>query len=268
MCSKPKVLIPIFPGTNGEYELERLFHKAGADVTKIVFNTLSNSNIEDSYKELTEAVNRTHILAISSGMSAGAEPDGSAKLITIVLRHSGIKDALNNLITKRKGLVLGFGEGFKALLKTGLIQTGEIQEKEQEDVLLLKHSTNKYHCTLRAVKYNNTNSPWLTGMNNTEETVPVSGLDGIIYMNDDLYEKYIENKQVASEFIDSSVYNNPLSKSHIVESLVSKNGLVYGRMGLVDKVEKGLYINVANVDDCWIFKNAVEYVRKCIIHNA
>jgi len=250
-AKRPKVLIPIFPGSTGEYELEKQFAKVGADVNAIVFRTLTSDALESSYNELAEAINEADILAIPSGMSAGAEPDGSSKLIALILRQRDVKTAINKMISERKGLVLGTGEGFKALLKTGLIQTGLVQDEEYGDVLLTTHPTNKHHCTLKSVRIaEKGNSPWLSGMNGEIETVPVSGKETVVHLSDELLGEYLKKGQIVSQYVGE---DGPSS----VEAMVSENGLVLGRVGLVENVSKGLYANVADVEDSRIFCNAV-----------
>jgi len=253
---KPKVLIPIFPGSLSEYELEKQFKKVGAEVTVSLFRTQSAKDIEDSFNELTEAVNDTDILAIPSGMSAGAEPDGSAKLIAMILRHPGVKNSVNELVNDRKGLILGTGEGFKALLKTGLINTGSIQDEEYEDVVLAKHLTNKYHCTLKTVKIEeNTKSPWLTDMSGEIETVPVSGQDSEVHLTDELYKELLKKGQIASRYTETHE-QIPYS----IEAMTSENGLILGRTGLVENLKTGLYTNVFEAKESKIFTNAVNYI--------
>ena len=253
---RPKVLIPIFPGTLSEYELEKQFRKVGAEVKTTLFRTRSTRDIVDSYKELTEAVNGADILAIPSGMSSGAEPDGSSKLIAMVLRHPDVKNAVNDLVNKRKGLILGVGEGFKALLKTGLIQTGSVQDIECGDVILAKHSTNEYHCILKTVMIEeDMKSPWLAGMSGEIETVPVSGRDSEVHLSEFLYEEYTENGQIASQYLEAYEH-----APHSIEAMTSENGLILGRTGLVENLGKGLYTNVFNAKESRIFENAVNYI--------
>jgi len=271
----PQVLIPVFPGSNGEYELERQFRKAGAGVKTLVFRTLTAQDITDSYRELTEAVNSADILAIPSGMSASAEPDGSGKLIAMILRNPSVKEAINKLINDRKGLILGVGEGFKALLKTGLIQTGSIRDEESGEIIYAKHSFNAHHSALKSVKIVHTESPWLKDMGGEIGTVPVSGRDGAVHMSGELCHEYLDKGQIAALYLDgqypcpeealSSDKRSPVSEDKIinpcpVEAMISENGLVLGRTGLVDRLEKGLYTNVFSAADNKIFANAVNYV--------
>jgi len=252
----PQVLIPVFPGSTGEYELEKRFKEAGAEVTTVLFRTQSADDIKNSYKELTEAINKSDIFALPSGMSAGAEPDGGGKLIALILRQPDVKAAVNKMINERKGLVLGIGEGFKALLKTGLIQTGLIQEKDCGDVVLSKHSTNRYHCTLKTVKIEeDINSPWLTGMSGEDETIPISGQDSEIHLSEKLYKEYLQKGQIVSQFTGACEH-----KSHSVEAMTSENGLVLGRIGLIENLKKGLYTNVFDAKESRIFKNAIDYI--------
>jgi len=267
---KPKVLIPIFPGSTGEYELEKQFRSAGAEVYTVLFRTLTAKDIEDSYSELTAAVNNADILAIPSGMSAGAEPDGSSKLIALILRHPNVKNAVNKLINERKGLILGTGEGFKALLKTGLIQTGQVQDIECGDIFLTKHPSNNHYCSLRTVRTEESaKTPWFTDMAGELETVPVSGKDIVVHMSEKLYNEYLKKGQVATQYVgkkqgDGSSVSREQGEqgdgsSVLIEAMTSENGLVLGRTGLVENLKKGLYANVFEANESRIFKNAVDY---------
>jgi phosphoribosylformylglycinamidine synthase len=247
-----RVLIPIFPGTTGEYEMEDRFKKAGAEVTTLVFRTLTKNDIISSYAELAEAVSKTDILAIPSGMSAAAEPDGSGKLITMILRHPDVKEAVNKLVKSEKGLILGLGEGFKALLKTGLIQTGLIQDDESGDVLLTKFPFNEYHSTLKNVKMEQVSSPWLNNKSGAIETVPISAREGVVFMSRELLSKYRDKGQIASCFTDNQL---PCS----VEAMISENGRILGRLGLVERLDEGLYSNVFEATESSIFANAVRF---------
>jgi len=192
-------------------------------------------------------------------MSAGAEPDGSSKLIALILRHPNVKKAINRMINERNGLVLGIGEGFKALLKTGLIQTGQIQEKESGDIVLAKNPGNMYHCTLKPVRIKNqTKSPWLKDM--SSEIVPVSGRETNVYMSEELYKEYFKKGQIASLF--SSGQDTDGNTAFPVEAMTSENGLVLGRTGLVENLKKGLYTNVFDAKESKIFENAVSYMGR------
>ena len=250
---RPMVVIPVFPGSIGEYEMQRQFKGAGAEVCAPLFRTITASDIEDSYEKLTAAINNADILALPSGMSAGAEPDGSAKLIAIILRHPKIKDAVNKLVKDRKGLILGVGEGFKALLKTGLIQTESVQDEECADIILIKNPANKYHCSLRTVEIEHVDSPWLKGMCGKLETVPVSGREITVHMSGELYREYRNKGRIAARYIGGE-------KPASVEAMISENGLILGRTGLVENLRKGLYANVFEAEESRIFINAVSSV--------
>jgi phosphoribosylformylglycinamidine synthase len=256
-AKKPQVLIPIFPGSLSEYELEKQFRNAGAEVKTSLFRTKASIDIEDSYRELTEAIKNADILAIPSGMSAGAEPDGSSKLIAMILRHPDVKDAVNDLVNNRKGLILGIGEGFKALLKTGLIQTGSVQDNECGDVILAKNSTNMYHCTLKTIMIEeNMKSPWLTGMSGEIETIPVSGQDSEIHLSEVKYNEFLSKGQIVSKYLEAYEHT-----PHSIEAMTSANGLILGRTGLVENLKTGLYANVFEAKESKIFTNAVRYIE-------
>jgi len=255
-AKKPQVLIPVFPGSLSEYELEKQFRNAGAEVKISLFRTGSTKDIEDSYRELTEAIKNADILAIPSGMSAGAEPDGSGKLIAMILRHPDVKDAVNDLVNNRKGLILGIGEGFKALLKTGLIQTGSVQDNECGDVILAKNSTNMYLCTLKTIMIEeNMKSPWLTGMSGEIETIPVSGQDSEVHLSELKYEEFLIKGQIATRYLEAFEHT-----PHSIEAMTSANGLILGRTGLVENLKTGLYKNVFEAKESKIFTNAVRYI--------
>jgi len=255
---KPEVLIPVFPGSTGEYELERQFKNAGANVNILLFRTSTTEDIEDSYKELSAAISSADILAIPSGMSAGAEPDGSSKLIALVLRHPEVMESVNILVNRRKGLILGVGEGFKALLKTGLIQTESIVEKECGKIVLAKHPINRHDCLIKAVRIEQVKSPWFEDLNGEIEILPVSGQDSAIHMSGQLYSEYMEKGQIATRYL-GELYKGE-SYPCPIESMISKNGMVLGRTGLVENLRKGLYTNVFNAEESKIFKNAVNYI--------
>ena len=264
---KPTVLIPIFPGTNGEYELERQFQKTGAEVKTFLFCNRSACDIKESYKLLKEAINKTDILAIPSGYSAGAEPDGSAKFITLVLTEPSIKDAVNKMLNERKGLIIGLGEGFKALVKTGLIETGNVQENFEGKIQITKNPLNQYHSGLIYSKTLQDMSPWLKEMRGTVLTAPVSALEGSVNMSAEDYRIFIEKAQVVSQYVDEQgkpagdARHNPFGSRFAIEGMVSESGQVLGRMACVDRLENGLYTNVYKTSDCAIFKNAIEYFK-------
>lgn len=255
---KPKVLIPIFPGTNGEYEMERQFTKTFAEVETVLFKNQSASDIEESFELLEAAIKKADILAIPSGYSAGSEPDGSAKLITLILAKPRIRECINELLNARKGLIIGLGEGFKALVKTGLIETGNVVEDHEGKILMTKSPLNQYHSDLVNCKIVQASSPWLTGLLDTVSMVPVSALEGSVYIEREDLKVFMEKGQIVSLYTDD---RNPFGSSYAIEGMMSESGQVIGRMACVDRLEDGLYINVFKASDCAMFKNAVQYFR-------
>lgn len=250
-----KVLIPVFPGTNGEYDLERSFIKAGAKVEKIVFNTLTKELVEKSYMELKKAIERNNILAFANGALMGEELESNGKLIELILSEETIKEAVEELIKNRKGLVIGLGAGFTGLVNSGLIEFGEI--KKGSTIEIAKNEYDGFNSDLVDIKVISKNSPWLSNMEvGSLYTAPVATRQGRVLLGK-AKEKLIENNQIVTAFTEN-IFNSDLS----VDGLVSPCGRVIGLIGLVDRIEEGLFINNNIKGYSKIIESGVNYFNK------
>ncbi len=249
---KPKVLIPIFPGTNGEYALEKAFCEAGAEVNTFLFKNLNSEMIIKSFEDMAKAIDEAEILAIPSGISGG----GDGKLIANIIRNPKVKASINNLVKNRNGLILGLGEGFKALIDTGLIPYGEVCE-ESDELGITKNKSNRFVSKIVDTKLTSNISPWTYGLSvNEVESAPVASYEGAVYITKNLYEEFLKNGQIAFEYV-----TNPFGSDYNIESITSKDGRIMGRMALVERMEDGLYVNVTEKNSLNIFKNAVDYIK-------
>ncbi|RJX27292.1 MAG: hypothetical protein C4537_01035, partial [Acholeplasma sp.] len=261
------VLLPIFPGTNCEYDSERAFNRAGANVTSFVFNNLTQEDIQTSIHLLAHHLDQTDILMISGGFSSGDEPDGSGKFIANVLRHPLIAQAIRRL-RLREGLILGICNGFQALIKSGLLPYGEIAEINEDDPNLHKNLLLRHVSKMVKTKVISTKSPWLKDMADEIHHMPISHGEGRLVMSDDTIETLIRHGQIAFQYVDDQgipSYDpkiNPNGSSYAIEGIISKDGLILGKMGHSERLDQELYKNIPYVKEQSIFRNAVTYIKQ------
>ncbi|MBS7332487.1 MAG: phosphoribosylformylglycinamidine synthase [Weeksellaceae bacterium] len=262
----PRVFIPIFPGTNSEYDSAKAFKREGAVVSSIPFKNLTKQDVEDSVEAFVNEINQANILFVPGGFSAADEPDGSGKFIATVLRNEKIKDAIHNLLD-RDGLVLGVCNGFQGLIKSGLLPYGRIQTLEEDTPTLTFNEIGRHITQLAKVRVNKSHSPWLQGMEGQEYWIPFSHGEGRFVANEVELQKLIDNGQIATQFVTlegelaAEMPYNPNGSTFAVEGIVSPCGKVYGRMGHPERYEEGLYKNIPGVSYMNIFKNAVAYFK-------
>lgn len=262
----PKVFIPIFPGTNSEYDSAKAFRREGAIVKTLPFRNLTQQDVEESVEEFVKEINQANIFFIPGGFSAADEPDGSGKFIATVLRNEKIKNAIHQLL-ERDGLILGVCNGFQGLIKSGLLPYGKIQELEENTPTLTFNEIGRHITQLAQVRVNKSHSPWLKGMENQTYWIPFSHGEGRFVANDFELEKLIDKGQIATQFIDlegklaGQMPYNPNGSTFAVEGIVSPCGKIYGRMGHPERYEEGLFKNIPGNGSMNIFKNAVEYFR-------
>ena len=249
----PMVLIPVFPGSTGEYSLERQFRRAGVSVQTCLFRT---NFIEESFRQLEQAISQCDVLALPGGMSLGAEPDGSSRFITNVLKEKNIKQAVNKLI-ERSGLVFGFGEAFNALIDTGLIENGIISEAKSS-LAVTRNISNKYYSGLVAVKEIYHVFPWVD--RSETRCLPVSACDGQIILSEKDFDTFLQKGQILSVYIKDDrpavlFPDNPFGAAYAIEGMISENGQVMGRMSDLSQLEEGLYCNVFKAEADNMFRN-------------
>lgn len=262
---KPRVFIPVFPGTNCEYDLERAFSKEGA-ISKIgIFNNLSHSAAENSIDSFVKEINNSQILMLPGGFSSGDEPDGSAKFIVAVLKNAKIKEAIDNLL-KRDGLILGICNGFQALIKSGLLPYGEVRELNDDSPTLTFNAIDKHMSKMVMTKIITNNSPWLAGMEEEEiHTIPLSHGEGRLIITEEEYKRLYKNNQIATKYVDfdgkpsMKTEFNPNGSYYAIEGLLAHNGRIFGKMGHSERTGTNLYKNIVGNKEQNIFKNGVRF---------
>ena len=267
--ARPQVFVPVFPGTNCEYDVTKAFEKAGADVSTVVFRNLSESDITESVKAFTEEINKAQIIMFPGGFSAGDEPDGSAKFIASVFRNDAIKEATNNLLKQRDGLVLGICNGFQALIKLGLVPYGEITDITEDMPTLTTNRIGRHISKSVYTKVVTNKSPWLS---KTElggvYSIPASHGEGRFVASDEWLQKLFANGQVATQYVD--VNGNPSMNDDFnpngsycaIEGITSPDGRVLGKMAHSERIGDGVAMNIFGNQNQLIFEAGVEYFTK------
>ncbi|MBR3559018.1 MAG: phosphoribosylformylglycinamidine synthase [Bacteroidales bacterium] len=265
--SKPKVILPVFPGTNCDYDTARAFEDAGAETRILVFKNLDEAAIEHSIDELAAAIRESQILALSGGFSLGDEPDGSGKFIANVLNHPKVKAAVEDLLA-RKCLVLGICNGFQALVKSGLLPFGKLGEVTPESPTLYRNNINRHISRLVRTRVGKTSSPWLSSFREGDvHEIAVSHGEGKFVVSEPLAKQLFENGQVAFQYCDENgnvsmtPEDNPNGSFYAIEGIVSDNGLILGKMGHSERKGRYLYKNVDGNKEQDIFANAVAYFK-------
>lgn len=266
--AKPKVFIPLFPGTNSEYDTIKAFEAAGADVETIVFSNLSAENIHESVNALEKAIKQSQILMFASGFSSGDEALGSGKYTATAFRNAKLTEAVNDLISNRDGLVLGISNGFKVLLKLGLVPFGDIREEDEKSPLL---TTNKLG--IHVSKYVNTKvisnaSPWLAKAKLGDVyTTPVSHKEGRFVASKELIERLFAQGQVTAQYVDlegnptMEEEYNPNGSYYAIEGITSPDGRVLGKMTHSERIGDSVAINITGNQNQHIFESGVSYYR-------
>ena len=265
-CSKPKVLIPVFPGTNCEFDTAKALSRAGADPEIIVIRNLTSADISESVEYFAKRLADAQIVFIPGGFSGGDEPDGSAKFITAFFRNAAVKDGVNELLKNRDGLMCGICNGFQALIKLGLVPYGEIVDTKADDPTLTFNTIGRHQSMVVRVRVSSNKSPWLAATKPGDVfTVPISHGEGRFLASDELIERLGANGQIATQYVDMSgaptadIRFNPNNSCFAVEGITSPDGRVFGKMGHAERIGKGLYKNVPGNYDMKLFESAVSY---------
>jgi len=254
--AKPKVIVPVFPGTNCEYDTAKKFLEAGAEVSTFVIKNRSTKDIEESCKELASLIKQSQILAFAGGFSGGDEPDGSGKFISSVFRNQRILDATKELFENKGGLILGICNGFQALVKLGLLPYGKIKSPEPTDATLTFNTIGRHIATTSTIKISSTLSPWLANCRVGEEyLIPISHGEGRFVCSDKELKELITNGQIATQYVN----NNPNGSLYGIEGITDVTGRILGKMGHSERVGKHLYKNVLGNYDKKIFAAGVKY---------
>ena len=266
--AEPVAYLPVFPGTNCDYDTAKAFRKAGAKVKTSVFRNLTEQDVFDSIDEMKKNIDECQILMFCGGFSAGDEPDGSGKFIANVLNNEKIAAAIEALIA-RGGLILGICNGFQALVKSGLLPYGHLGTVTKDSPTLFRNDINRHISQIAFTRVASVNSPWLAGMNIGDTyAIPVSNGEGKFVVNEELAKELFENGQVAFQYaepVDEGVSMhspyNPNGSYYAIEGIISKNGQILGKMGHSERYENNLFKNIAANLEQPLFENAVKYFR-------
>lgn len=266
--AKPRVFIPVFPGTNCEDDSAYSFEKAGGIPTIEIFRNMNENDLNESLKRLAMGIKESQILMIPGGFSGGDEPDGSGKFIATVLRSPIVREALEEFLEEREGLVLGICNGFQGLVKLGLLPFGRIKERTETDPILSGNIIGRHQSKLVHTRISSVHSPWMEGLEVGEiYTLPVSHGEGRLLVNDSLLKEMIYNSQVATQYVDLSGQPtmelpwNPNGSTLAIEGLFSPDGRIFGKMCHSERVRPGLYKNVAGKFHQRIFQAGINYYR-------
>ena len=258
--------LPVFPGTNCDYDSAKAFRKAGAEIRTSVFRNLSDKDVFESIAQMKKNIDECQILMLSGGFSAGDEPDGSGKFIANVLNNKDIAEAIEGLLS-RGGLILGICNGFQALVKSGLLPYGELGKVTKDSPTLFRNDINRHISQMVTTRVASTNSPWLKGMAIGDEyTIPVSHGEGKFVVSEELARELFANGQVAFQYVDpltdeptmESPYN-PNGSYYAIEGIISRNGQILGKMGHSERYERNLLKNIEADLEQPLFENAVRY---------
>ena len=264
----PKVVIPVFPGTNCEDDCQRAFEKEGAVVTQVLIRNLTKETLKESIDKLEKEIKTAQIIMIPGGFSAGDEPDGSGKFIATVFRNEKIKNAVMDLLNNRDGLILGICNGFQALIKLGLVPYGEIRDLEEDMPTLTYNNINRHMSSMIRTRISTKKSPWFSEVNLGDiHTVAISHGEGRFVASEELVKKLEENGQIATQYVDFegnvslNMPYNPNGSVYGIEGITSPDGRVLGKMGHSERIGENLYKNVPGDFDQKIFKSGVNYFR-------
>ena len=266
--AKPRVLIPVFPGTNCEYDSAKAVRDAGAEAEIFVINNLTSDGIAKSVENFAKSVKDSQIIFIPGGFSGGDEPDGSGKFITAFFRNAEVKDSVTELLSNRDGLMCGICNGFQALIKLGLVPYGKIIDTDEHCPTLTFNTIGRHQSRIVHTRVASNNSPWLKNCNVGDVySVAISHGEGRFVAEDDVLRNLIANGQVATQYVDldgnvtNDVEYNPNNSTLGIEGILSPDGRVIGKMGHSERIGKGLYKNVVGEFDMKLFLSAVEYFK-------
>lgn len=265
----PIVYIPVFPGTNCDFDSMKAWRRAGAEVEMTVFRNLTEQDVISSIDEIESHIRRAQILMLAGGFSLGDEPDGSAKFIVSVLNQQKISKAIEDLLA-RGGLILGICNGFQALVKSGLLPYGKLGQVTTDSPTLFRNDINRHVSQMVTTTVASTNSPWLQGMAVGDlHSIAVSHGEGKFVVNEDLARQLFENGQIAFRYADPCTGQatmeapyNPNGSFYAIEGILSPDGQILGKMGHTERWEENVFTNIAGNKRQPLFDNAVNYFKQ------
>ena len=266
--AKPKVLIPVFPGTNCEFDTAKVMRDAGAEAKIFVINNLTSDGISRSVENFAKELKDSQMIFVPGGFSGGDEPDGSGKFIMAFFRNAQIKDGVHNLLNDRDGLMCGICNGFQALIKIGLVPYGKIIDTDANCPTLTFNTIGRHQSKLVRTRIASNKSPWLAATEVGDiYTVAISHGEGRFLASDELVKQLVANGQVATQYVDldgnatADIRYNPNDSVCAIEGITSPDGRVFGKMGHSERIGNGLYKNVVGEFDMKMFESAVKYFK-------
>ena len=266
--AKPKVLIPVFPGTNCEFDSAKVMRDAGADAKIMVINNLTADGIARSVENFADELKSAQMIFIPGGFSGGDEPDGSGKFITAFFRNEAIKNGVTDLLENRDGLMCGICNGFQALIKLGLVPYGKIIDTDESCPTLTFNTIARHQSRMVRTRIASNKSPWLAATKVGDVyNVPISHGEGRFIASDELIRQLAENGQIATQYVDldgnvtGDVHFNPNNSVNAIEGITSPDGRVFGKMAHSERIGYGLYKNVVGEYDMKMFESAVRYFK-------
>ena len=264
----PRVLIPVFPGTNCEYDSARAVRRAGLAPEILVMNNQSPQGVADSVSRFAQAARKSQIIFVPGGFSGGDEPDGSGKFITAFFRNAAIKEGVTDLLENRDGLMCGICNGFQALIKLGLVPYGKIIDTDENCPTLTFNTIARHQSRIVRTRISSNKSPWLALTHVGDiYSVPISHGEGRFLASDELIAKLAANGQIATQYVDldgnasNDIHFNPNDSVCAIEGITSPDGRVFGKMGHSERIGKGLYKNVPGDYNIRMFEAAVKYFK-------
>ena len=266
--ARPRVLIPVFPGTNCEFDSAKVMRDAGAEPEIMVINNLTSEGIARSVESFASELKTAQMIFIPGGFSGGDEPDGSGKFITAFFRNAAVKDGVTELLEKRDGLILGICNGFQALIKLGLVPYGKIIDTDENCPTLTFNTIARHQSRIVRVRVASNKSPWLYDTNVGDiYSVPISHGEGRFIASEELVRQLAANGQICTQYVDlegqptDDVHFNPNDSVFAIEGICSPDGRVFGKMGHAERIGNGLYRNVPGEYDMKMFASAVKYFK-------
>ncbi|MBE6538699.1 MAG: phosphoribosylformylglycinamidine synthase [Ruminococcaceae bacterium] len=266
--AKPKVLIPVFPGTNCEFDTAKAMRDAGADIKTFVIGNLTSSDIQRSVEDFARELKTSQMVFVPGGFSGGDEPDGSGKFIMAFFKGEAVKEQVHELLNNRDGLMCGICNGFQALIKLGLVPFGKIIDTDENCPTLTFNTIARHQSKLVRTRIASNKSPWLSATNVGDVyTVPISHGEGRFLASDEVVRTLAANGQIATQYVDfdgnatSDIRFNPNNSAFAIEGITSPDGRVLGKMGHSERIGNGLYKNVIGEFDMKMFESAVKYFK-------
>ena len=264
--ARPRVIIPVFPGTNCEYDTERAFRRAGAEPRSLVINNLSPQAVSESVDAMVKAIRESQIIMIPGGFSGGDEPDGSAKFITAFFRNPAVTEAVRDLLQNRDGLILGICNGFQALVKLGLVPYGDVVDMSDACPTLTYNTIGRHQSRMVRTRVASTLSPWLSRCRVGDvHNVAISHGEGRFVASKELIDELVEKGQVATQYVNAdrmpsmNYRTNPNGSFLAIEGITSPDGRVFGKMGHSERAGEGLYKNISGNKYQPLFEGGVGY---------